>query len=282
MQSKQKKSKKEQDPNAPQDQDIIDAIKESSEKNLKPTFVYLNKLNNEMINNKEEIFHNEYLALKSKYEEKYFALYQKTKDIALDHISYEIDDKDYETYNIDKEKAKENKPISQFYLSTLLKADFFTISEKDKPILEKLIDIRIIPLENKVDFRVEFEFEPNDYFTDKVISKTYTFDPKTEQIKKATATDIDWKSDEMNPGYKKVTKKIKKKKSIETQTIEKHVDTFFDIFDEERMKSDKDYIEARFLKEDFFPNMLEYFMGITNMIDDECQEHDCHCCSHKK
>ena len=53
MQSKQKKSKKEQDPNAPQDQDIIDAIKESSEKNLKPTFVYLNKLNNEMINNKE-------------------------------------------------------------------------------------------------------------------------------------------------------------------------------------------------------------------------------------
>ena len=213
---------------------------------------------------------------------KYFALYQKTKDIALDHISYEIDDKDYETYNIDKEKAKENKPISQFYLSTMLNADFFTISEKDKPILEKLIDIRIIPLENKVDFRVEFEFEPNEYFTDKVISKTYTFDPKTEQIKKATATDIDWKSDEMNPGYKKVTKKIKKKKSIETQTIEKHVDTFFDIFDEERMKSDKDYIEARFLKEDFFPNMLEYFMGITNMIDDECQEHDCHCCSHKK
>ena len=68
MQSKQKKSKKEQDPNAPQDQDIIDAIKESSEKNLKPTFVYLNKLNNEMINNKEEIFHSEYLALKSKYK----------------------------------------------------------------------------------------------------------------------------------------------------------------------------------------------------------------------
>ena len=136
MQSKQKKSKKELDPNAPQDQDIIDAIKVSDEKKLKPTFLYLNKLNNEMINNKEEIFHNEYLALKSKYEEKYFALYKKTKDIALDQISYEIDDKDYETYNIDKEKAKENKPISQFYLSTLLKADFFTISYPFLTIIE--------------------------------------------------------------------------------------------------------------------------------------------------
>lgn len=282
MDKKSTDANKENKEDVPQDQDIIDAIKEYDNKSLKPTLLYLNKMNNEMINQKEEVFHNAYLDLKNKYELLYFDLYKKTRDIALNpSLNVEIDDKDYETYQIDKESAKENKEIKSFYLTVLQNSSFFTIIERDKPLLEKLIDMRLVPLENKVDFKVEFEFEDNEYFTNKVLEKTYFFDVKTEKIIKATGTKIEWKDEEKDPGYKKVTKTIRKKKSKETQTIIKHIDNFFDIFNDAKTKVERDYIEARFLKEDFFPNMLEYYMNIVSIVD-QCNEPNCKCQSHKK
>ena len=75
---------------------------------------------------------------------------------------------------------------------------------------------------------------------------------------KSDFCEIKWIDDESNP-----TKKIKKKKKAgkKNQTIVQQADSFFNMFYETRTNLLMDDAEARFLKEDFLPNMLEYYLN---------------------
>ena len=65
--------------------------------------------------------------------------------------------------------------------------------------------------ENFNNFRVDFIFQTNEFFTPEILSKTYEYD-KDGVLKKVIGTDISWQSKEKNPIVEKVIlvrKKIK-------------------------------------------------------------------------
>ena len=238
--------------------------------------LYLNKLNTELIDLKEDKFHSAYLDTRHKLEKKYFDIYRKTSDIALSKIPCEISDEDYEKYNIDKEKITEDKPIEDFWLTIFENAKYFPINQKDREILKNLIDVRMVSVDNKVNFKIEFEFKENEFFEGTILSKTYEFDEKTEKLIKSTAQKVAWKEGK-DPGIKVIVKKIKKKKSVQTQTTTKVVKTFFDIFDESKFVTSKQDSESRLFKCDLLPNILEYYMNIflTDFSECFCDDHKC-------
>ena len=73
--------------------------------------------------------------------------------------------------------------------------------------------------------------------------------------------DIKWVDDESNP-----TKKIKKKvkSGRKNQTVVQDIDSFFNMFYKNKTNLLMDDSEARFLKEDFMPNLLEYYLNFPN------------------
>ena len=128
----------------------------------------------------------------------------------------------------------------------------------------------IIPLENKIDFQVNYIFKENDFMENLILSKKYYYNILNEKLIKVEGCDINWKSEEKNPKIKKTVKIVKKKKSKEKQIITKEIDSFFDIFSE-KIKDNlpNEDQQARFLKEDFLPNSLEYYLNLF-ILDDEC------------
>ena len=78
---------------------------------------------------------------------------------------------------------------------------------------------------------------------------------------------IKWEDDEANPP-KKI---IKKKKSERTnETIIQETDSFFNMFNQNKTNLLMDDAEARILKEDFLPNLLEYYLNFPKEdIDDK-------------
>jgi len=48
------------------------------------------------------------------------------------------------------------------------------IKEHDEPVLQHLIDIKIVYLDKTgMDFRIEFHFSDNEYFSNRMLTKTY-------------------------------------------------------------------------------------------------------------
>jgi len=122
--------------------------------------------------------------------------------------------------------------LSEYWLRVLtnhkILKDF--ISEEDKNILRKLKNIRSEKLDDAASFILFFEFEPNEYFTNKEIVKTYRIgtDYLLESIE---STPIEWKEGK-NICVKKVQKTLKNKKTGEKKTVEQdeHQLTFFNFF----------------------------------------------------
>ncbi|KAK9805870.1 hypothetical protein WJX73_010699 [Symbiochloris irregularis] len=119
------------------------------------------------------------------------------------------------------------------------------ITEKDAAILEHLVDVQEEPLtplgqvpENQDDslpegFRLIFTFQPNDYFTETSLTKTYHMVEEEEVLEKVEGCTINWQPGR-NPGLKlmrrKVSPKSKGKVRGGPQTKEEQVPTFFDFF----------------------------------------------------
>lgn len=255
-----KKNKKKEE--LPDDQDIIDEIKKVKNPILKTKLLYLNKLNTDIIDTKQIKYKPEYVVLRNKYELKYFDVYQKVIDIAVGNkLSDElvpITKEEMEKYNIKEEEKEEKKPIDSFFIKAIRNANFFPFNKKDSNILNYLVNIKFVPLENKVDFRVEYYFNKNPYMENEILTKTYYFNLKNERLKKSDYCDIKWADDESNP-TKKIKKKIKPGRK--NQTVVQDIDSFFNMFNKDKTNLLMDDAEARFLKEDFLPNLLEYYLN---------------------
>ena len=255
-----KKNKKKEE--LPDDQDIIDEIIKVKNPILKTKLLYLNKLNTDIIDTKQIKYKPEYVILRNKYELKYFDVCQKVIDIAVGNkLSDEllpITKEDMEKYNIKEEEKEEKKPIDSFFIKAIRNANFFPFNKKDSNILNYLVNIKFVPLENKVDFRVEYYFNKNPYMENEILTKTYYFNLKNERLMKSDYCDIKWVDDESNP-TKKIKKKIKAGRK--NQTVVQDVDSFFNMFNKDKTNLLMDDAEARFLKEDFLPNLLEYYLN---------------------
>ena len=124
--------------------------------------------------------------------------------------------------------------------------------------MEYLINIKFIPLENKVDFRVEYYFNKNPYMENELLTKTYYFNLKNERLIKSDYCEIKWTDKDSDPTKKL---KIKKKSGKKTQATFQDTESFFNMFYANKTNLLIDDTEARFLKEDFLPNLMEYYLN---------------------
>merc|ERR1712188_324900 len=130
-----------------------------------------------------------------KYAELFKPLYDKRKDIV--NAIYEPteeeskwvepgeeDDEKIEQDEKSTEKSDENtKGVPEFWLTAMKNVELIEemIQEHDEPILKHLTDIKLIFTGKKGDvgddtemgFVLEFQFSPNDFFTNTALTKTY-------------------------------------------------------------------------------------------------------------
>ena len=222
-----------------------------------------------MIDKKQQNYKPEYVLLRNKYELKYFDIYQKIIDIAISKKSpcelITLTDEDLDKYGINNQ-AEENKQIGKFFVKAIKNSNFFPYNKKDGNILEYLINIKFVPLENNVDFRVEYYFNKNPYMENEILTKTYYFNLKNERLMRCDFCEIKWIDKNSDP-TKKI--KIKKKSGKKTQTTFQDTKSFFNMFCENKTNLLMDDAEARFLKEDFLPNLLEYFLNFPQFTQKE-------------
>lgn len=141
----------------------------------------------------EAEFQEEVLQLEKKYFAKFTPLYEKRAEIingktepteeqilAGEEDEEEDDDEEEKTEEAEKEKPAEVSEnvsgIPEFWLSAMKNQISLAemITDRDESALKHLIDIRMEYLD-KPGFRLIFEFEENEFFTNKTITKTYFY-----------------------------------------------------------------------------------------------------------
>ena len=135
-------------------------------------------------------------------------------------------------------KQKKEAGIANFWQRAIINHPNISkhISEKDRVILQALVDIRCTLHEDHgFGFDLTFVFEKsNPYFLEEEIVKKFIMS-RQNVIDKMESTKINWK-DCQNPTRKKVKKKRKGKKIA----VEVACDSFFTFFDQVRMPTDED------------------------------------------
>ena len=273
-QPEEKNEKKEEElsPEQEDKKEIYDAIKELKKEdandNIKSKLVLMTDVYLEQKKVERENFGKEYDVLTDKYDKKYNDIYEKIDKIVKSTDNIEITAEEKEKYGIGDDG--ENKEIEDFWEKVIVNSRYFTITEKDKAIIKYLKNVKMVKLaqsgESKDasinDFKVEFTFKENEYFTPEILTKTYKYD-KDAVLKSAEGTEINWKSEEKNPTINKVKKKVKKGKKFHEITKNEKVDCFFAFFSQTK---DMNFLtdEVTFFKEDLFVNQLEYYLDIVS------------------
>lgn len=162
----------------------------------------------------EAEFQEEVLQLEKKYFAKFTPLYEKRAKI-VNGASEPTDDEvkageqgeeDEEDESAKAESATDGKAqevvagIPEFWLSAMKNQVSIAelITDRDEPALKCLTDIRMEYLD-RPGFRLIFEFTDNEYFTNKIITKTYFYQEESGYggdfiYDHAEGDNIDWKS----------------------------------------------------------------------------------------
>ena len=138
----------------------------------------------------EAEFQEEVLQLEKKYFAKYTPLYEQRAKIVNGQTEPSEDevtrgkDEDEDEQDAEKADEKEEEPTStepmngipEFWLTAMKNQLSLAelITDRDEEALRSLIDVRMEYLD-RPGFRLIFEFGPNDFFTNKTISKTYFY-----------------------------------------------------------------------------------------------------------
>ncbi|XDA72520.1 hypothetical protein R6Z07F_002800 [Ovis aries] len=168
------------------------------------------------------------------------------------------------------------------------------IDNKDKPILKHSKDIKVefSDAGQPMSFVLEFHFEPNEYFTNEVLTKTYRMRSEPDdsdpfsfdgpEIMGCTGCQIDWKKGK-NVTLKTIKKKQKHKGHGTVHTVTETVsnDSFFNFFappdvpesgdldDDSEAILAADFETGRFLRERMIPGSVLYFTGAAIEHDDD-------------
>ena len=248
------KEKTEEEILKEEENNILNKIKHSYySENLKSKLIYINLIKNDIEKIKNNDFHKESNLLKDIYEPKYYEIYNLISDIVSSKDSSlfinKLSEEDYKTYDIQlspdiNEESIQYEPIENFWLNTIENTCYFKVSDEDKNILKKMTNVHsYLTINNETGdiYKVIFYFDENDYFTDKEIAKIYFYSKNAdEKVEKVEFPKINWKEGK------------------------KPKDSFFDMFDEQECKLEESRSEARFIRNDFFPNILEFFMNFQD------------------
>ncbi|KAI4579324.1 hypothetical protein MJG53_001197 [Ovis ammon polii x Ovis aries] len=171
------------------------------------------------------------------------------------------------------------------------------VQEHDEPILKHLKDIKVkfSDAGQPMSFVLEFHFEPNEYFTNEVLTKTYRMRSEPDdsgpfsfdgpEIMGCTGCQIDWKKGK-NVTLKTIKKKQKHKGRGTVRTVTKTVsnDSFFNFFappevpesgdldDDSEGILAADFEIGHFLRERIIPRSVLYFTG--EAIEDDDDDYD--------
>ena len=272
--TEEKTEEKELSPEEEDKKELLDAIKdlkpENANDNIKAKLLAISDVHLDFKKIENDQYGKEYDTLRDKYDKQFQIIDDKIDDIVKTKENIEITPEEKTKYGITDEG--ENHEIEDYWEKVILNSRYFTVTDKDKAIIKYIKRVQMVKFADSVNnFRVDFIFEPNDFFTPEVLSKKYEYD-KDAVLKKAIGTTIEWKSKEKNPTVEKVRKKIKRGKKFTHEEKEEKVDSFFSFFSQvEDMTFLQD--EVTFFKEDLFVNQLEYYLDIVsktkNPADDE-------------
>ncbi|TFB00046.1 hypothetical protein CCMA1212_007986 [Trichoderma ghanense] len=250
----------------------------------------------------EAEFQEEVLQLEKKYFAKFTPLYEKRAAI----VNGKVEPTEEEVKRGDEEEDESNrdqaepageasqptddvseavKGIPEFWLSAMKNQVTLAemITDRDEAALKHLVDIRMEYLD-KPGFRLIFEFEENEFFSDKIITKTYYYQNESGYggdfiYDHAEGHKIDW-----YPG-KDLTVRIEAKKqrnknTKQTRIVKKSVPTesFFNFFSPPKPPTDDadadddvasdieerlelDYQLGEDIKEKLIPRAVDWFTG---------------------
>ncbi|XP_006147868.1 nucleosome assembly protein 1-like 1 [Tupaia chinensis] len=240
-------------------------------------------------------------------ERKYGVLYQPLFDKRFEIINAINEPTEEECeWKPDEEKKDEVKEdpkgIPEFWLTDFKNVDLLSdmVQEHDEPILKHLKDIKVKfsdaaqPMSFVLEF-LEFHFEPNEYFTNEVLTNTYRMKSEPHdsdpfvfdgpEIMGCTGCQIDWKKGK-NVTLKTIKKKQKHKGRGTVHTVTKTVsnDSFFNFFappevpesgdldDDAEAILAADFEIGHFLHERIIPRSALYFT--REAIEDDDDDYD--------
>ncbi|XP_007429644.1 nucleosome assembly protein 1-like 4 isoform X2 [Python bivittatus] len=268
----------------------------------------------------EAKFYEEVHDLERKYAALYQPLFDKRRDFIIGSAEPTEAEAEWHSENEDEEKlagdlknkvvieekeagaTEETNPkgIPDFWFTIFRNVDMLSelVQEYDEPILKHLQDIKVKFSEpgQPMSFTLEFHFEPNDYFTNSVLTKTYKMKSEPDktdpfsfegpEIVDCEGCTIDWKKGK-NVTVKTIKKKQKHKGRGTVRTITKQVpnDSFFNFFspikvsgDGESLDEDSectlaiDFEVGHFFRERIVPRAVLYFTGEAIEDDDNFEE----------
>ncbi|KAK7265788.1 hypothetical protein RJT34_33411 [Clitoria ternatea] len=163
------------------------------------------------------------------------------------------------------------KSIPDFWLTAFLSHPALSelLNEEDQKIFKHLDSLEVEDHKDvKSGFTITLNFNPNPYFEDTKLTKTFTF--LEEGTTKVTATPIKWKEGKGIPNGVNHDKKGNKRTPIDV--------SFFNWFSDCEQKDDLDDIHdevAELIKDDLWPNPLTYFNNLFIILcDSHWQEKD--------
>ncbi|XP_074309026.1 nucleosome assembly protein 1;2-like [Silene latifolia] len=222
----------------------------------------------------EAKFFEERRALEDKYQKLYQPLYSKRYDVVNGVV--EVDGVSNEPADQEADKPAEEKGVPNFWFTAMKSNEVLAdaIQEQDEEALKYLKDIKWHRIDVPKDenqkgeatkgFKLEFFFDPNPFFKNPVLTKTYFMIDEDEPIlEKAIGTEIEW-----FPGKcltEKVLKKKPKKGSKNAKPITKTeaVDSFFNFFTPPEVPDDDEDIEEEAAEELQSMMELDYDVGST-------------------
>lgn len=143
------------------------------------------------------------------------------------------------------EEASVAKGVPEFWLQAMKNTDIIgeTIQEHDEPILKHLTDVRVRLHDQKpYGYTLEFYFAENEYFANKVLTKTYELTTDKDardplgydgpSLYRSVGCKIDWvKGKDVTVQLIKKKQKHKSSGTIRVVTKEEKCDSFFNFFE---------------------------------------------------
>ncbi|ORX50162.1 NAP-domain-containing protein [Hesseltinella vesiculosa] len=256
-------------------------------------------------------FQEEVLALEKKYLALYQPLYNKRSEVirgqyepSADEVSQgkKLEEEEQGAPIPEPSSVKEDEDamatgIPEFWLTSLKNHPQIsdTITERDEQVLQHLTDIRMQYMD-KPGFKIEFEFAPNDFFSNDILSKTYYYQEHAYGgdfvYDRAEGCSVDWKEGK-DLTIAVETKKQRHKGTNKTRVVKRTVPTesFFNFFsppefpdeseelDEEEAegldaKLEADYEVGEEFKDKIIPHAVDYFTGRALDFEDFAGDDD--------
>ena len=175
MTDAENKDKEELSPEEEDKKELYDAIKdlkpEDATDSIKSKLLSLASVHLDYKKVEDDQYGKEYDTLQDRYDKQYDAIYAKIENIVESKEKIEISDEEKTKYGITDDDLGKEHVIENYWEKVILNSRYFTITDKDKIIIKFIKKVNMTKFEDNLNnFRVDFTFSDNDFFTPNVLS----------------------------------------------------------------------------------------------------------------